>query len=138
MMTSATLDLSFSGLKTAVAMLVRRLALDDATRADVAASFQSAIVDVLVAKSRAALEQSGLDQLVVAGGVGANQLLRSSLDALGAERGARVFYPPLPFCTDNGAMIALAGALRLAGTQFQKCGFSVRPRWDLQDLTPAG
>ena len=134
MMTSADLDFSFSGLKTAVLILVRRLQLDDATRADVAASFQEAIVEVLVAKSRVALEWTGLNQLVVAGGVGANQALRARLDTLGEERGTRVFYPPLEFCTDNGAMIALAGALRLEGNRVGSYGFSVSPRWNLESL----
>ena len=82
-------------------------------KADVAASFQEAIVDVLVAKSLYALEQTGLDQLVVAGGVGANRRLRERLDRAAAEQGCSVFYPEFEFCTDNGAMIALAGALRL-------------------------
>lgn len=136
MLTSASLDFSFSGLKTAVASLVRRLELDTATRADVAASFQAAIVDVLVAKSRAALDKSGLERLVVAGGVGANQALRAGLNALGAERHSPVFYPPLQFCTDNGAMIALAGALRLSGGRVGNARFSVSPRWNLADLVP--
>jgi N6-L-threonylcarbamoyladenine synthase len=136
MLTSASLDFSFSGLKTAVASLVRRLELDAVTRADVAASFQAAIVDVLVAKSRAALDRSGLERLVVAGGVGANQALRSGLNALGAERHSQVFYPPLQFCTDNGAMIALAGALRLSGGRVGSARFSVNPRWNLAELVP--
>ena len=137
MIASADLDFSFSGLKTAVLTLIRRLELDDVARADVAASFQAAIVDVLAAKSRAALDWTGLRQLVVAGGVGANQALRSRLASLSAEYGARVFYPPLEFCTDNGAMIALAGSLRLAGDANADYGFSVRPRWNLESLAPA-
>ncbi|MEK7360991.1 MAG: tRNA (adenosine(37)-N6)-threonylcarbamoyltransferase complex transferase subunit TsaD, partial [Pseudomonadota bacterium] len=107
------LDFSFSGLKTAVLLLVRKEKPDAAGRADVAASFQEAIVDVLVAKSLYALEQTGLNQLVVAGGVGANRRLRERLDHAAAEQGYAVFYPEFEFCTDNGAMIALAGALRL-------------------------
>jgi N6-L-threonylcarbamoyladenine synthase len=134
MMSSADLDFSFSGLKTAVSLLVRRLDLNEATRADVAASFQAAVVDVLAAKSAAALAWTGLRQLVVAGGVGANQALRERLAALGSERGARVFYPRHEFCTDNGAMIALVGALRLAGAAPGPLGFAVRPRWDLASL----
>jgi N6-L-threonylcarbamoyladenine synthase len=137
MIASADLDFSFSGLKTAVSVLVRDLDLDDATRADVAASFQEAIVDVLAAKSAAALEWTGLRQLVVAGGVGANQVLRERLFALGSARGIRVFYPRLEFCTDNGAMIALVGALRLAGAARGALGFAVRPRWDLESLPAA-
>jgi len=134
MIASADLDFSFSGLKTAVLTLARQLELDEATSADVAASVQAAIVEVLAAKSRAALEWTGLRQLVVAGGVGANEALRARLDALAADRGFRVFYPRLEFCTDNGAMIALAGALRLYGVPRETLGFEVRPRWDLQTL----
>jgi N6-L-threonylcarbamoyladenine synthase len=137
MIASSDLNFSFSGLKTAVLTLVRGLELDDAMRADVATSFQAAIVDVLTAKSRAALEWTGLRQLVVAGGVGANKALRGKLDALGAERNIEVFYPRLEFCTDNGAMIALAGALRLVGTEPENLGFEVRPRWDLASLRSA-
>jgi N6-L-threonylcarbamoyladenine synthase len=109
---TGNLDFSFSGLKTAVQLLVRKEAPDAAARADVAAAFQEAIVDVLVAKSLYALEQTGLNQLVVAGGVGANRRLRERLDREAAEQGCSVFYPEFEFCTDNGAMIALAGALR--------------------------
>jgi N6-L-threonylcarbamoyladenine synthase len=141
---AGNLDFSFSGLKTAVLLLVRqKLAAegqpDEADKADIAASFQEAIVDVLVAKSLYALEQTGLDQLVVAGGVGANRRLRERLDREAAEQGYSVFYPEFEFCTDNGAMIALAGALRLgAGLPNPAEGgyaFTVKPRWDLS--TPA-
>jgi len=140
---AGNLDFSFSGLKTAVLLLARKEADDAATRADIAASFQEAIVDVLVAKSLHALEQTGLTQLVVAGGVGANRRLRERLDRAAAERGHAVFYPEFEFCTDNGAMIALAGALRLgaelAGTRSaasmsepeRAYAFTVKPRWDL-------
>lgn len=138
MIASTDLDFSFSGLKTAVALLVRRLEdLDAAARADVAASFQAAIVDVLAAKAGAALECTGLRQLVVAGGVGANQALRERLADLAPARGAQVFYPPLEFCTDNGAMIALAGALRAAEAARGPLGFAVRPRWNLESLPAA-
>jgi N6-L-threonylcarbamoyladenine synthase len=137
MIASTDLDFSFSGLKTAVAMLVRRIELNDATRADVAASFQAAVVDVLAAKSETALAWTGLRQLVVAGGVGANRALRDRLSRSTSERGVRVFYPSVEFCTDNGAMIALVGALRLAGSARASLGFAVRPRWDLQSLPVA-
>jgi N6-L-threonylcarbamoyladenine synthase len=138
MIASGNFDFSFSGLKTAVMTLLRRTELNDATRADVAASFQAAIVDVLAAKARTALERTGLRQLVIAGGVGANQALRDRLERLGAERDVRVYYPPLEFCTDNGAMIALAGSLRLEGHSASgHHGFSVRPRWNLESLTVA-
>jgi tRNA N6-adenosine threonylcarbamoyltransferase len=114
---TGNLDFSFSGLKTAVLLLARKEAADAAARADIAASFQEAVVDVLVAKSLYALEQTGLRQLVVAGGVGANRRLRERLDRAAAKEGFAVYYPEFEFCTDNGAMIALAGALRLgAGT----------------------
>ncbi|HEX6005135.1 MAG TPA: tRNA (adenosine(37)-N6)-threonylcarbamoyltransferase complex transferase subunit TsaD [Burkholderiales bacterium] len=139
MLASGDLNFSFSGLKTAVLTLVAA-AKGAASHADIAAEFQAAIVDVLVAKSLAALEQTGLHRLVVAGGVGANRLLRERLSAAATERRVEVYYPPLEFCTDNGAMIALAGALRLArGTPASivapaQAGFTVRPRWDLEDL----
>jgi N6-L-threonylcarbamoyladenine synthase len=138
MLHSGTLDFSFSGLKTAVATAVRKIGnLCDAVRADIAASFQRAVVDVLVAKSMAALEATGVDRLVVAGGVGANRLLRAEITAAAAKRGARVFIPAPEWCTDNGAMIALAGALRFergeSGERVDRA-FFVRPRWDLADV----
>ena len=134
MIFSGDLDFSFSGLKTAVLTLVRGHALEEPDKADLCCDVQAAIVDVLVAKSLRALKETGLRQLVVAGGVGANRALRAALDAGAAKRGARVFYPELELCTDNGAMIAFAGAMRLtAGVPAGSDGaFSVRPRWDLQ------
>jgi len=141
MLHSGNLDFSFSGLKTAVATAVRRAGnVCDAVRADVAASFQRAVVDVLVAKSMAALEQAGVDRLVVAGGVGANRLLRTEIDAAATKRGATVHIPAPEWCTDNGAMIALAGALRLergAGREAATRAFFVRPRWPLGDVASA-
>ena len=138
MLASGDLDMSFSGLKTAALLLVRREAesgtLDDARRADIAREFQHAIVDVLVAKALAALDATGSTRLVVAGGVGANRELRTRLVAAVAKRGAQVFFPDLQFCTDNGAMIALVGALRLAHGSTRDYGFSVLPRWDLASL----
>lgn len=132
------LNFSFSGLKTAVMLLARAAPLDERDRADLAAEFQTAIVDVLTAKALAAIRQTGLRQLVVAGGVGANRLLRQRLAASAQQHGFMVFYPELEFCTDNGAMIALAGALRLehAGRIAPSAisGFTVRPRWDLEAL----
>ena len=152
---TGNLDFSFSGLKTAVLLLVRQsqgkelqgqkrqapeTQLTAAARADIAASFQEAIVDVLVAKSLYALEQTDLKQLVVAGGVGANRRLRERLDREAKERGCLVFYPEFEFCTDNGAMIAFAGALRLGAglaTNSAEAGyaFGVKPRWDLSTMT---
>ena len=136
---SRTSDFSFSGLKTAVMTQVRGKALDEQVRADLARAFQDAVVDVLVAKSVAAIERTGLNQLVVAGGVGANRQLRAALDKAAERAGFRVVYPELELCTDNGAMIALAGALRLGdqSTPAQTTAdrsFTVRPRWDLATL----
>src|SRR5262245_4003581 len=130
---SGDLDFSFSGLKTAVVTLLRKQTLDEPSRADVAAGFQEAVAEVLVEKSRAAIERTGLDRLVVAGGVGANTRLRSLLDRAAARDGFGVYYPAMEFCTDNGAMIALAGALRLqaAATPSPDYRFAIRPRWDL-------
>lgn len=140
MLNSGDLDFSFSGLKTAVLTQVRTMAPDrpltEAERADLALAFQDAVVEVLLGKSMRALKQSNLDQLVVAGGVGANRELRRRLDREAARRGFAVFYPELEFCTDNGAMIALAGALRLkAGNPGTPAGaFNVRPRWPLAEI----
>lgn len=135
MLNSADLDFSFSGLKTAVLTAVRKLPDQEQARADLAAELQAAITEVLVAKAMAAVESTGLERLVVAGGVGANRCLRAQLDAAAARKGCRVFYPPYEFCTDNGAMIAFAGALRLQrGERNADSGFTVRPRWDLSSL----
>ena len=138
MLHSGDLDFSFSGLKTAVLTRVREIGNPDAQqRADIARGFQDAIVEVLVKKAMRALKNSGLKQLVVAGGVGANRELRRQLDERAARGKISVFYPEFEFCTDNGAMIALAGALRFqAGTSFKPPGaFAVRPRWPLAELT---
>lgn len=144
MLHSGDLEFSFSGLKTAVLTLVRQCAedgqtiKDEQTRADIAHAVQEAIVDVLAHKSRAALEKTGLTQLVVAGGVGANRQLRSILSDSITQRGGKVFYPDLEFCTDNGAMIAFAGALRLAQQAGEKdYRFDVKPRWNLAEICAA-
>jgi len=140
MIASGNFNFSFSGLKTAVLTAIRGKALSAQDKADLAAEFQAAAVEVLVAKSLRALEETGLTQLVVAGGVGANKLLRERLTRQATQQGCRVFYPPLELCTDNGAMIALAGALRLAAGDNKGAGshaFTVRPRWDLAELRPA-
>jgi len=137
MAASGDLNFSFSGLKTAVLTLVRGADPDSQTRADIAASFQQAIVEVLVAKSVSALAREGLDQLVVAGGVGANKALREAMSKKAEREGFKVFYPPQDLCTDNGAMIAFAGALRLAAGAPAGNGFTVRARWDLEELTIA-
>jgi N6-L-threonylcarbamoyladenine synthase len=139
MLHSGDLDFSFSGLKTAVLTLTQQSETDEQTRADIAHAAQEAIVDVLASKALSALAQSGLDQLVVAGGVGANQLLRSRLSEDIGKRGGKVFYPDLEFCTDNGAMIAFAGAMRLQH-QTAQCDyrFNVKPRWDLREINYSG
>jgi len=139
MLHSGDLDFSFSGLKTAVLTRLKAAqsagADDDALKADLAAATQAAIVDVLVGKSLRALRDTGLARLVVAGGVGANRLLRERLAAGLAPLGAQAYFPPLELCTDNGAMIAFAAAQRVAaGLEVPRSGrhaFTVRPRWDL-------
>src|SRR5690606_19039523 len=117
MLHSGDLDFSFSGLKTAVLTRLRQLeaqaALTEKARADLAAATEAAIVDVLAAKAIKAIQQTGLKRLVVAGGVGANRHLRKQLNEAMAKRGGEVFFPPLDLCTDNGAMIAFAGAMRI-------------------------
>jgi N6-L-threonylcarbamoyladenine synthase len=134
MLNSGDLDFSFSGLKTAVLTLSKKE--DESARADIAAAFQVAVVEVLAAKCIAALKQTRMRRLVVAGGVGANRALRERLNAEAAQRHFEVFYPPLELCTDNGAMIAFAGALRLNADQPAADGrFGVRPRWALSELT---
>ena len=140
---SGDLDFSFAGLKTAVLTQARKLGDTLPERqADLAASTQAAIVEVLVKKSVAALKQSGLKRLVVAGGVGANACLREQLDAACTKRGWRVHYPELHLCTDNGAMIALAAGMRVQAGLTDRAGaagtgyaFDVRPRWPLAELS---
>jgi N6-L-threonylcarbamoyladenine synthase len=136
---SPDLDFSFAGLKTAVMTQHKRLGPmpDEGQRADLAASTQAAIVEVLVKKSLKALKQTGLKRLVVSGGVGANSLLRQQLNDAAAKRGVRVHYPELALCTDNGAMIALAAAMRLqagASVAANDYAFDVRPRWPLDQI----
>jgi N6-L-threonylcarbamoyladenine synthase len=135
------LDFSFSGLKTAVRLVVESCRttdnrLEGRDRADIAASFQAAAVDSLVAKSKAALEATGLERLVVAGGVGANRSLREQLTIFGRRAGARVYYPRPALCTDNGAMIAYAGSQRLIEGRSGRPRIVARPRWPLDELAP--
>jgi N6-L-threonylcarbamoyladenine synthase len=129
MLSSGNLDFSFSGLKTAVLTLVKNESA--AAHADIARAFVEAIVDVLVAKCARALEATGLDRLVVAGGVGANRQLREALDAQAKRRRFEVYYPEPALCTDNGAMIALTAALKIQAASGAGNAFSVKPRWDL-------
>jgi N6-L-threonylcarbamoyladenine synthase len=135
---SGNLDFSFAGLKTAVLTQAKKLGPElENRKADLAASTQAAIVDVLIKKTLSALSQTGLKRLVVAGGVGANALLRNQLNAVCQQRGIRVHYPELEFCTDNGAMIAMAAGMRLqAGLETLQSGytFDVKPRWGLDAL----
>jgi N6-L-threonylcarbamoyladenine synthase len=135
MMDSGDLNMSFSGLKTAVLTLTRREPPSAQRNADIACEFEAAVVDVLVAKAVAALDATGMTRLVVAGGVGANRTLRSRLVAATAAQGAQVYFPDAQFCTDNGAMIALVGALRLHSGVAADYAFTIRPRWELATVT---
>ena len=142
MLNSKDLNFSFSGLKTAVLTLVNiNQPLDSQTTADIAWEFQEAVTEILTAKCMAALREAALDSLVVSGGVGANTRLRERLNASTKKKLCKVSYPRLEFCTDNGAMIAFAGAMRLQAmslkamqTKKQDYSFSVKPRWDLAEL----
>ena len=151
MLRSRDLDFSFSGLKTAVRTRLSALGVhpDDASsiealgpqqRADLAASLQAAICEVLVSKSMAAMATTGQQRLVIAGGVSANRELRRQMNEACETRGLQLHFPALELCTDNGAMIALAAAMRLArgeglrGEDLARCGASVRPRWPLEGL----
>ncbi|WP_089086093.1 tRNA (adenosine(37)-N6)-threonylcarbamoyltransferase complex transferase subunit TsaD [Aquitalea magnusonii] len=141
MLHSDNLDMSFSGLKTAVLTLSKQVEaehgqIDEQTRKDICRAFQEAIVEVLVSKSLKALKQTGMKKLVVAGGVGANKQLRAALDQAASRRKLQVYYPPLALCTDNGAMIAFAGAMRLRHATAPG-GYSIKPRWDLSALPAA-
>ena len=135
---SGDLDFSFAGLKTAVLTQAKKLGDDlPARKADLAASTEAAIVDVLVKKTLAALKQTGMQRVVVAGGVGANRLLRAQLNAACAKMKVRVHYPELHLCTDNGAMIAMAAAMRIQSGREQPAAeyaFDVKPRWPLDSL----
>ncbi len=138
------LDFSFSGLKTAAIVRLRAHreaagdgeAVEPRFAADLAAGFEAAAVEVLTVKCGRALDATGLSRLVVSGGVSANTRLRGAVDGLMGARGGRAWYPRLEFCTDNGAMIALVGALRLAGTERAGPEVLVRPRWPLEELRP--
>lgn len=138
MLNSGDLNFSFSGLKTAVLTLINKQEITQQTSADIALAFQEAIVEVLTEKSLTALSRTGLTQLVVAGGVGANDQLRQNLSSTASAKGATVFFPELEFCTDNGAMIAFAGAMRLQASPDKTwppaSGFTVNARWNLEML----
>ena len=143
MLHSKDFNFSFSGLKTAVLTVVKNheekviANICEQDKANIARGFVDAIVDVLTAKCVAALKHTGLKRLVIAGGVGANAQLRASLNAAAAKKRFKVYYPELEFCTDNGAMIAFAGAMRLQiNPQAAKYdySFNVRPRWPLDEI----
>ena len=128
------LDFSFSGLKTQVMLAWRSSDQTDTTRADLARGFEDAVVETLAIKCERALKQASAKTLVVAGGVGANTRLRAQLERTTAKLGGRVCFPRKEFCTDNGAMIAFAGALRLLAGQHENETVSVFPRWDMASL----
>ena len=134
------LDFSFSGLKTFAANTLHQVMqeegeLTEQSKADIAYAFQEAVVDTLAIKCKRALKQTGLKRLVIAGGVSANKQLRQTLAELMQQLGGEVFYPQPQFCTDNGAMIAYAGFLRLKQGQQQDLAIEVRPRWAMTELT---
>ena len=131
------LDFSFSGLKTFAANTIRSNGDDEQTRADIARAFEDAVVDTLMIKCRRALEQTGFKRLVMAGGVSANRTLRAKLAEMMQKRGGEVFYARPEFCTDNGAMIAYAGMVRLQTGAKAELGVTVRPRWPLAELPAA-
>lgn len=133
------LSFSFSGLKTHSAQIIRKHQnaaglLDNQTRADIARAFEEAAVDILVIKAKRALELTYLNRLVVAGGVSANTFLRKKLSEMMAVRKGAVYYPRMEFCTDNGAMIAYAGAVRLSNGVSPNLTIQVKPRWPLEEL----
>lgn len=131
------LDFSFSGLKTFAANTIRSNGDDDQIRADIARAFEDAVVDTLMIKCRRALDQTGFKRLVMAGGVSANRTLRAKLAEMMKKRGGEVFYARPEFCTDNGAMIAYAGMVRLRSGAKAELGVTVRPRWPLAELPAA-
>lgn len=128
------LDFSFSGLKTFALNTWRESEQTDGDRADIARAFEEAVVDTMAIKCRRAVAQSGLQTLVIAGGVGANERLRARLTELMAQEGGRICYPRPEFCTDNGAMIAYAGSCRLQAGQAESLSIKATPRWSLEEL----
>lgn len=130
------LDFSFSGLKTHTLVTLQATAGGEQDKADVARAFEDAVADTLAIKCRRALQETGMKRLVVAGGVSANRTIRSRLQEMADEIGSRVYFPRLEFCTDNGAMIAFAGCLRLAAGQRESTAIAARPRWPLAELAP--
>jgi len=132
------LDLSYSGLKTFAINTYNKTDKTEQDKANVALAFQTAAVDTLIIKVKRAIKQSGLNRIVIAGGVSANEYLRESMDNLAIKLGVDVFYPGKEFCTDNGAMIAYVGYLRLQKESHDNLAFSASARWPLTDLKPPG
>ena len=130
------LDMSFSGLKTFTANTIAANGDDEQTRADIAYAFEEAVCATLAIKCKRALEQTGMKRIVIAGGVSANRRLRAELEKLAKKVGGEVYYPRTEFCTDNGAMIALAGAFRLQAGQQTGLAIKTFPRWPLTELAP--
>ena len=128
------LDFSFSGLKTFTLNTLHKSDGSEQTKADIACAFETAVVETLAIKCRRALQQTNSTRLVIAGGVSANTRLRERLEEMVRKENAKVYYPRLEFCTDNGAMIAFAGCQRLVAGQHENLEFSARPRWDLESL----
>jgi N6-L-threonylcarbamoyladenine synthase len=128
------LDLSFSGLKTHALYTLQRHGNDPKTKADIARAFEEAVVATLVIKCDRALKATGMQRLIVAGGVGANRRLRDGLSNLALRRQVRAYYPRIEFCTDNGAMIAYAGYRRLEAQATDSLAFLARPRWSLNAI----
>ena len=129
------LDFSFSGLKTFAMNTLASAPDDEQTRADIALAFEEAVVATLIIKCRRALQSTGLNQLIIAGGVGANQRLRQSAREMAEALAVQVFYPRLAFCTDNAAMVAYTGALRLQAGHQEGLSFRARPRWPMTELS---
>jgi len=128
------LDFSFSGLKTFTMNTIKAEADDEQTKADIALAFETAVVETLAIKCRRALQETGLSRLIIAGGVSANQPLRTRLEKMVKKERAELFYARSEFCTDNGAMIAFAGCQRLLAGQHEALMFSAKPRWDMSEL----
>lgn len=129
------LEFSFSGLKTFALNTMQNSDGSEQAKADIALAFEEAVVDTLKIKSRRALKETGIKRLVIAGGVGANKRLRNELAKLMQEEAGEVYYPRIEFCTDNGAMIAMAGCLRLQAGQTEDLAINVRARWPMEELT---
>jgi len=137
MLNQNNLNFSYSGLKTHAINTIKQNQLTQQTKADIARAFVDAVVETLVKKCQRAIKQTGVKELVIAGGVSANQQLRTALTEMTKEQKAKLYYPRIEFCTDNGAMIAYAGYLRLKAGQTDDLRITIRPRWPLTDLNLA-